>query len=44
MPKKKYEGDILTNITAIKYFEKQRRRLYPICVQKNLYLLLLEDL
>jgi hypothetical protein len=24
VPKKKYEGDILTNITAIKYFESKK--------------------
>jgi hypothetical protein len=38
--KKKYEGDIPTNITAIKYFEKAK----IFHMVKNLYLLLLEDL
>jgi hypothetical protein len=28
--KKKYEGDIPTNITAIKYFEKAKKKTLPI--------------
>ena len=44
--KKKYESDIPTNITAIKYFEKAKEEDFTQygSVAKNLYLLLLEDL
>ncbi len=44
--KKKYEKDIPTNITTIKYFEKAKEEdfLHYGSVAKNLYLLLLEDL
>ncbi|MFB0910630.1 MAG: lactate utilization protein B/C [Flavobacterium sp.] len=44
--KKKYEGDIPTNITAIKYFEKAKEEDFTQygSAAKNLYLLLLEDL
>jgi hypothetical protein len=44
--KKKYEGDIPTNITAIKYFEKAKEEDFTQygSSAKNLYLLLLEDL
>lgn len=43
--KKKYESDIPTNITAIKYFEKAKEEDFTQygSVAKNLYLLLLED-
>jgi hypothetical protein len=44
--KKKYERDIPTNITAIKYFEKAKEEDFTQygSAAKNLYLLLLEDL
>lgn len=44
--KKKYEKDIPTNITAIKYFEKAKEEDFTQygSSAKNLYLLLLEDL
>jgi hypothetical protein len=44
--KKKYEKDIPTNITAIKYFEKAKEEDFTQygSAAKNLYLLLLEDL
>lgn len=44
--KKKYDKDYPTNITAIKYFEKNKEEdfLSYGCASKNLYLLLLEDL
>jgi hypothetical protein len=37
--KKKYEGDIPTNITAIKYFEKAKKKTLPNMVvpQKSLF-------
>ncbi|KRB55879.1 lactate utilization protein B/C [Flavobacterium sp. Root186] len=44
--KRKYERDIPTNITTIKYFEKAKEEDFTQygSVAKNLYLLLLEDL
>lgn len=44
--KKKYDRDIPTNITAIKYFEKAKEEDFTQygSAAKNLYLLLLEDL
>lgn len=44
--KRKYEKDIPTNITAMKYFEKAKEEDFTQygSVAKNLYLLLLEDL
>jgi L-lactate utilization protein LutC len=44
--KKKYDSDIPTNITAIKYFEKAKEEDFTQygSSAKNLYLLLLEDL